>query len=87
MSQYLTSRMQFRIPKVHPTLVQVGTGRSILALENQFSVPHSGDMGRLEDAQQHYQIFTETFTNPDPEVAYLLDEARDALREAERRGG
>jgi hypothetical protein len=44
-------------------------------------------MGRLEDAQQHYQIFTETFTNPDPEVAYLLDEARDALREAERRGG
>jgi hypothetical protein len=29
----------------------------------------------------------ESFTNPDPEVAYLLDEARDALREAERRGG
>jgi hypothetical protein len=24
---------------------------------------------------------------PDPEVAHLLDEAREALREAERRGG
>jgi len=29
----------------------------------------------------------ETFTNPDPEVAHLLDEARDELQEAERRGG
>jgi hypothetical protein len=32
-------------------------------------------------------VRTQTFTNPDPEVAHLLDEARDALREAERRGG
>jgi hypothetical protein len=31
-------------------------------------------------------VITETSTNPDPEVAHLLDEARDALREAERQG-
>ena len=44
-------------------------------------------MGRLEDARRHWKIFSETFTNPDPEVRHLIDEAREALAEAERRGG
>jgi serine/threonine-protein kinase len=43
--------------------------------------------GRLEDARRHWKIFSETFTNPDPEVRHLIGEARDALAEAERRGG
>jgi hypothetical protein len=44
-------------------------------------------MGRLEDARRHWKIFSETFTNPDPEVRHLIDEARDALAEVERRKG
>jgi len=44
-------------------------------------------MSRLEDARRHWKIFSETFTNPDPEVRHLIDEAREALAEVERRGG
>jgi hypothetical protein len=40
-------------------------------------------MGRLDDARRHWKIFSETFTQPDPEVAHLIDEARSALEAAE----
>jgi hypothetical protein len=39
-------------------------------------------MGRVEDATRHWKIFQEAFTNPDPEFRYLIDEAREALRQA-----
>ena len=42
-------------------------------------------MGRLEDARRHWKILSETFTQPDPEVAHLVDEARAALEAAERK--
>ena len=41
-------------------------------------------MGRMEEARRHWQVFQETFTNPDPEVAHLVDEARAALDAAGR---
>lgn len=42
-------------------------------------------MGRLKDASRHWRTFRETFTSPDPELRYLVDEARAALEIAERR--
>jgi tetratricopeptide (TPR) repeat protein len=36
-------------------------------------------MGRREDAEQHWRAFSAEFTNPDPEVKHLLDEARAAI--------
>jgi tetratricopeptide (TPR) repeat protein len=36
-------------------------------------------MGRREDAERHWREFSATFTNPDPEVRHLLDEARTAI--------
>jgi len=39
-------------------------------------------MDRVEDAARHWRIFSETFTNPDPELAYLVDEAREAFEAA-----
>jgi serine/threonine-protein kinase len=42
-------------------------------------------MGRLDDARRHWKIFSETFTQPDPEVAHLVEEARAALEAAERK--
>jgi tetratricopeptide (TPR) repeat protein len=42
-------------------------------------------MGRPADARQHWQVFSETFTTPDPEMVHLVDEARAALASAERR--
>ncbi len=38
-------------------------------------------MGRVDEAQRHWEIFRATFTNPDPEVAQLVDEARAAMEE------
>ena len=40
-------------------------------------------MGRVEDARRHWEIFEKTFTNPDPELVPMLEEARRALEEAE----
>ena len=40
-------------------------------------------MGRLEEARRHWEIFSETFTRPDPEMVPLVDEARAALANAE----
>ncbi|MBI1799284.1 MAG: protein kinase, partial [Candidatus Eisenbacteria bacterium] len=36
-------------------------------------------MGRLTDAERHWQILAETFTHPDPELRDLVDDARSAL--------
>ena len=36
-------------------------------------------MGRREDAERHWRAFSAEFTNPDPEVRHLLDEARAAI--------
>jgi len=36
-------------------------------------------MGRREDAERHWREFSAAFTNPDPEVKHLLDEARAAI--------
>jgi len=40
-------------------------------------------LGRLDEARRHWEIFRTTFTNPDPECAHLIDEARSALEAAE----
>jgi tetratricopeptide (TPR) repeat protein/predicted Ser/Thr protein kinase len=40
-------------------------------------------MGRIQDAQRHWRIFTEMFRTPDPEIRPLIEEARAALRRAE----
>ena len=34
---------------------------------------------RREDAERHWREFSAAFTNPDPEVRHLLDEARAAI--------
>ena len=40
-------------------------------------------MGRVADARRHWEIFEKTFTNPDPELVPMVEEARRALEEAE----
>jgi len=40
-------------------------------------------MGRVEDARRHWEIFEKTFTRPDPELVPMIEEARQALVEAE----
>jgi len=42
-------------------------------------------MGRLEEARRHWEVFRTTFTNPDPAYAHLLEDARKAMDEAERK--
>jgi len=44
-------------------------------------------LGRLEDARRHGEIFRTTVNNPDPEYTHLIDEAREALEDAERQAG
>jgi tetratricopeptide (TPR) repeat protein len=44
-----------------------------------------GRMGRIEDARRHWKILNETFTRPDPALEPMIEEARRALAEAERR--
>ncbi|MDP3772765.1 MAG: hypothetical protein Q8Q85_00700, partial [Gemmatimonadales bacterium] len=41
--------------------------------------------GRADEARRHWEIFRATFTNPDPELVPLVEEARRALEIAERR--
>src|SRR5262249_54097122 len=36
-------------------------------------------MGRLEDARRHWEIFSATFTRPDPGLQPLIEEARASL--------
>jgi tetratricopeptide (TPR) repeat protein len=40
-------------------------------------------MGRVEDARRHWKAFSETFTDPDPELGPMIEEARQALARAE----
>jgi hypothetical protein len=40
-------------------------------------------MGRLDDARRHWEIFRHDFTDLDPEVRYLVEEARAALANVE----
>jgi len=40
-------------------------------------------MGRLEEARRHWEIFSATFTRPDPEMLPLIEQARAALASAE----
>jgi tetratricopeptide (TPR) repeat protein len=40
-------------------------------------------MGRLREARQHWEIFQQTFTAPDPELLPMIEEARQALAKAE----
>ncbi|TMQ68732.1 MAG: tetratricopeptide repeat protein, partial [Candidatus Eisenbacteria bacterium] len=40
-------------------------------------------MGRLQEARRHWEVFSATFTRPDPEMAPLVEEARAALASAE----
>jgi tetratricopeptide (TPR) repeat protein len=35
--------------------------------------------GRIEEARRHWSIFSRTFTDPDPELVHLVDEAWQAL--------
>jgi len=44
-------------------------------------------MGRLEDAKRHWQIFSATFTHPDPEMRPLVEESRAALMSAKGMAG
>jgi tetratricopeptide (TPR) repeat protein len=37
-------------------------------------------LGRLDDANRHFRILTESFTTPDPEFRPLLAEARESIR-------
>jgi tetratricopeptide (TPR) repeat protein len=37
--------------------------------------------GRIEEARRHWSIFSRTFTDPDPELRHLIDEAWQALLE------
>ncbi|MDH3271249.1 MAG: tetratricopeptide repeat protein, partial [Gemmatimonadota bacterium] len=39
-------------------------------------------LGRVEDAERHFRVFSDTFTNPDPDLVHLVDEAREALASA-----
>lgn len=43
--------------------------------------------GDYKRARRHYGIFLDTFTRPDTEYQWMVTEARQALVEAERRGG
>ena len=40
-------------------------------------------MGRPQEARRHWEIFSSTFTRPDPEMLPLVEEARTALASAE----
>ncbi|MEO5617859.1 MAG: protein kinase family protein [Candidatus Eisenbacteria bacterium] len=40
-------------------------------------------MGRVEEARRHWDLFSATFTRPDPEMLPLIEEARAALVSAE----
>jgi hypothetical protein len=35
--------------------------------------------GEREEAREHYRIFLDTFTDPDPELQWMVDQARAAL--------
>ena len=44
-------------------------------------------LGRVNDARRHWEAFSRTFKNPDPELRPMIEEARQALARAERVAG
>ena len=74
-------------------LSPVGLSEISSELEARFAIFHPfahhrlvllySKMGRVEDARRHWEIFEKTFTNPDPELVPMVEEARRALEEAE----
>jgi len=44
-----------------------------------------GQLGRVEEARKHYDAFRAAFTEPDPELAPMLEEARLAVTRLEKR--
>jgi hypothetical protein len=68
---------------------ELGHAPELFNLGHYFSFAHHrlvllcSKMGRVDDARQHLEIFERTFTNPDPELAPMLEEARQALAQAE----
>jgi hypothetical protein len=44
-------------------------------------------LGRMADAERHWKLFNEAFTNPDPDVRVWRDDALRALDDARRKHG
>ena len=63
--------------------VDVAHSRMAFSFGHQRLVLLYARMGRLQEARQHWEIFQQTFTAPDPELRPMLDEARQALAKAE----
>ncbi|MGH7466456.1 MAG: hypothetical protein ACRENP_00570 [Longimicrobiales bacterium] len=57
---------------------------AVYSLAHQRLIVLYSRLGRLAEARRHWKIFQETFTQPDPALVPLVDEAREALRKAER---
>jgi tetratricopeptide (TPR) repeat protein len=66
---------------------RIGWGQLVFGIPYSFAhhrlVLLYSKMGRVEDARRHWEIFEKTFTNPDPELVPMVEEARRALEEAE----
>ena len=45
-----------------------------------------GELGQKDRAVEHWNLFLEVFTDPDPELEYMVTEAREALAELAREG-
>ena len=59
----------------------------VLPFAYQRLVLLSASEGRLADAQRHLKALTDMFTEPDPELRRLVDDARAALDHAARTKG
>jgi Tfp pilus assembly protein PilF len=64
-------------------------GTDLFAPRMAFSFGHQrlvllyARMGRVQEARQHWEIFQQTFTAPDPELLPMIEEARQALAQSE----
>jgi tetratricopeptide (TPR) repeat protein len=47
----------------------------------------NAELGRVEDARRYWVLLRDTFTDPDPEYAHLISDAKAALEVAERAKG
>ena len=45
---------------------------------------HYAALGQREAAMKHYTAFLDTFTQPDPEYAWMVEEARTRVRDLMR---
>ena len=66
----------------------IGNGGALCDARIAYSFAHRrlvllyARMGRLDEARRHWEIFSATFTRPDPEMLPLIEEARAALASA-----